>query len=82
MGFLDLNMSLFVTLVTFLLAQKGAKTRVFEPALGVMAKRALCPMLLPARLAHPSLGKEASAFLQASAAHCALVTDSQHLKLA
>jgi len=55
----------------FLLAQKGAKTIVFEPAFCVIAKRALCPMLPRAWLARPSLGKEAYAlFLLARAAPC------------
>jgi len=51
-----------------LLAQKGAKTIVFEPAFCVMAKKGTSPnaclsadRLLPAYPSHPSLGKEAYA---------------------
>jgi len=63
--------------VTFLHAQKGAKTGVFEPAC-VMAKKGTLPNAATRRPALPSLGKEAHPlFFLAGATHCALVTENQ-----
>jgi|GEM_PF-1927809 len=68
--FLLRTMSLFVTPCHFLLAQKVTNPERFRE-----------PNASARKPARPSLGKEAHAFLLASASHCALVfnIDNQYL---
>ncbi len=71
MEFSQPEMALFVPFVLFCLPNKGKATALSQPVW--QQKKALCPMLPPAKLTRPSLGKEANPFLLARAAHVALV---------
>jgi len=77
-------------LVTFLLAQKGAKTIVFEPAFCVIAKKGYPdPVSLrdgtqcfPVQASPPLAGQRGQRFfILAGATRCALSTDNHYFKI-